>query len=50
MNQEAAVSRIEQAIKSNKEQKTALMGYIQSLEAQLGSIDALIVGKPLKAQ
>jgi len=46
MDQEQAVANVEQAIKSNKEQKTKLMGYIQSLEAQLKTVDALIVGNP----
>jgi hypothetical protein len=50
MDQESAVTRVEQAIKSNKEQKAALLGYIQSLEAQLSSVDALIVGKPSYVQ
>jgi hypothetical protein len=45
MDQELAVTRVEHAIKSNKERKAALLGYIQSLEAQLSSVDSLIVGQ-----
>lgn len=44
-HQETSVAHVERAIKSNKDQKTALLAYIQNLEAQLGAVDALIVGK-----